>query len=390
MPAPETDSRPARLLSPDYAVQDIETLAAPRLLIFRKLVERNFDLMKGYLEEVVPGSGFQHLASHAKTHKCQWATQLSLERGVQDFKCSLNELDMLLAAGVPRVFIAYPLLPTEADRVATAIRSHPGTKITVQVARSAQADALARAAKRHGVEFDVLLDLDVGGHRTGLQPNEAVPLARQLTSDERYRALHITGLHAYDGHNASSDQKDRDAVAVQVARTTLECRRGLLDAGIPAHRIITAGSPGFIPLLREFKKVHDTDADVLVSPGTWIYWDSNYDARMPGLFCVAAALYGRVMDLPSKGLVTLNLGHKRWSIDQGPPQYYSVPGLEFVAATEEHTVLRTSEGSPLEFNDPVLFAPRHVCPTINLWGHFSLIGPDGQIEAELPVTARNP
>lgn len=379
----------ARLASPDYALRDIASLETPRLLVFRELVERNVELMRKHLESVVPDSGFQHLSTHVKTHKSQWVTQLSIERGIKDFKCSLNELEMLLEANVPRAFVAYPLLPPEAERVAAAIRKHPRTRITVQVARRSQADALIAAAARHGVEFDALLDLDVGGHRTGLPPGEAVAFARQLAADDRYSAIHLTGIHAYDGHNASSEQSDRDAIAAQVATATLECRNGLVTAGIPAHRIITAGSPGFIPLLREFKRKHKTDAEVLVSPGTWVYWDSNYDGRMPGLFSVAAVLLGRVMDLPSDGLVTLNLGHKRWSIDQGPPQYFSEPGLEFVAATEEHTVLRTNGEANLQFNDPVLFAPRHVCPTINLWDSFSLVGRDGVVESELPVTARN-
>jgi hypothetical protein len=31
-----------------------------------------------------------------------------------------------------------------------------------------------------------------------------------------------------------------------------------------------------------------------------------------------------------------------------------------------------------------------VCPTVNLWEHFAVIGPDGRVEiAESPVDARN-
>ena len=125
-----------------------------------------------------------------------------------------------------------------------------------------------------------------------------------------------------------------------------------------------------------------------------IYRDSGYDRRMPGLFEYAACVLAHVMDRPTRDLLTLNLGHKRWGIDNGPIEVFSEPGLEFVSASEEHTVLRIdpSRGGDVsnQIGAPVLLVPRHVCSSVNLWETFVVLGPDGSIEDPAsPVDGRN-
>ena len=71
-------------------------------------------------------------------------------------------------------------------------------------------------------------------------------------------------------------------------------------------------------------------------------------------------------------------------------ELFSVPGLEFVGASEEHTVLRQTGGPDLRIGDPVLIAPRHVCPTVNAWESFTVVREDGSVEATaVPVSGRN-
>jgi D-serine deaminase-like pyridoxal phosphate-dependent protein len=156
------------------------------------------------------------------------------------------------------------------------------------------------------------------------------------------------------------------------------------------ERIVAAGTPGFLTDLEVLLSL-GLDAEVQVSPGTWIYWDSICEEKLPGLFTFAALLLAKVMDVPGDDLLTLDLGYKRWAFDHGPVSVFSAPGLEFVSASEEHTVLRARDGGRRPgYGEPLLFAPRHVCPTVNLWESFTLVGPHGEVEAEsLPVSARN-
>ncbi|MBC6948323.1 hypothetical protein DWB58_10360, partial [candidate division KSB1 bacterium] len=127
-----------------------------------------------------------------------------------------------------------------------------------------------------------------------------------------------------------------------------------------------------------------------VSPGTWIFWDSNYERLAPGEFEIAAVILAQVMDIGQPHRFTLNLGHKRWSVDSGPVRFFSRPGLKFVSVSEEHTVLAHEGKETFQIGDYVLLAPHHVCPTINLYEEFSVIGEHGEIEiAASPVDGRN-
>src|SRR5262249_58796121 len=61
-------------------------------------------------------------------------------------------------------------------------------------------DALARAASEDGITLNVMVDVDVGGRRTGVQPGDAaVALARHVL---HRGALRLCGLQGYAGHCA--------------------------------------------------------------------------------------------------------------------------------------------------------------------------------------------
>jgi D-serine deaminase-like pyridoxal phosphate-dependent protein len=373
-----------------HSLAGLDELPSPRLLVYRRLVEQNLALMRAYLEDVSPACGLANLRPHVKTHKATWAAQLQMAAGVEKFKCTPNELDMLLEAGAQDIFVAYPLLPWDARRLADRVRRFPHVRLAAQVGCIEHAETLAQAAREQDVRIDCYLDLDVGNGRTGMPPSEAPALAQTFRSSPRLEALRVIGLHAYDGHNRSPDPAERAACARGCMDAVVSCLRQLEALGFRDLRLVASGSPGFLPCLRDLLVRHQVDAEVDASPGTWIYWDSGYDRILPGQFEIAAVVLAQVMDRPAGDLVTLNLGHKRWAIDQGPVEVFSVPGLEVLRTSEEHTVLRVPSERSLSIGDRVLIAPKHVCSTVNLWEEFTLVGNGGEIEAaSLPVTARN-
>lgn len=389
---------PGNPMPPIPSLQDPEAyplagaleLSTPRLLVFRRHVEENILRMGALLEELAPGSGLTLLAPHAKTHKSLWATRRLLEAGVRTFKCTPNELDLLLEAGAPEIVVAYPLLTHAARHVCRAAASHERSRLLAQVGSMGHAAILAQAAAAEGVTLDVLIDVDVGQHRTGVVPARVLELARALTMGAAGKALRFRGLHAYDGHNSAPTLQERRECSRIAMAEVVACASALERDGIQLERILVGGSPGFVPDLEELLQRHQVSWRVQASPGTWIYWDTGYATKWPGAFAVAAAILARAMDFPGEDLVTLDLGYKRWACDQGPVTGFQRPDLEVVASSEEHTVLRQTGPGRLALDDPVLIFPRHVCSTVNLWERFTLIGPQGAVEElDAPVSARN-
>ena len=93
--------------------------------------------------------------------------------------------------------------------------------------------------------------------------------------------------------------------------------------------------------------------EIIVSPGTWVYWDSQYDNFLPGEFEFAAFVLAQVMDT-GENQITLNLGHKRWAADQGEIQIFSEPELILKSFSEEHTVLYTDKSSQYKIGDYII------------------------------------
>lgn len=374
-----------------YFLGELTELATPRLVVFKKQVEENVRRMRSYLEAIVPGSGFGHLTPHAKTHKSSWVTRKLMDEGVTKFKCTFNELDALLETGVRELLVAYPPLAADAVRIARCARQYPGANVCAQIGCLAHARFLVAAARQYAVEIPCFLDLDVGNRRTGGSLEKLLDLMKRISRDSEFSPLRICGLHAYDGHNHSSDPEERRKCASECMERVARCWQALQVIGFPGERIVVSGTPPFEEDLRELSSRPHLNATVEVSPGTWIYWDTKYDSILPGKFEFAALVLAQVMDVPADDLVTLNLGYKRWAIDQGPVERFSVPGLEFVSASEEHTVLRRGPDAPrLDVGDRLLLAPRHVCATVNLWESFVLMGSEGHVLSEnQPVTARN-
>ena len=375
----------------DLIDKALRSQPGPRLAICRNVVEKNIAHMRTHLEAIVPSSGFRHLRTHIKTHKSSWAMRHMLESGVSKFKVSPNELELALNAGAQSIFVAYPLLQADAIRFANAIATHAKVQLFSQVGSLCHAQILAAAAREVGVKIDYMLDLDIGMHRTGAPAEIAVQLVRDVS---QFPELQFAGLHAYDGHLEGGLTPDE---TLELARPgmdeVLSAVAKLRSAGHNVARVVVGGTPSFLADLKILTDELDEGVDVEVSPGTWIYWDTGYEQLIPGLFDYAAFIYAQIMDRPNANTLTLNLGFKRWGIDSGPIKVFSHPMLKFQSASEEHTVLSINgvsmDDPSLEIGQPVFFVPQHVCSTVNLWGHFVVIGLDGTVESIEQVDARN-
>src|SRR5262249_4272207 len=152
-----------------------------------------------------------------------------------------------------------------------------------------------------GESVDVLLDLDVGHHRTGVAAgDEAADLYERIAKTQGLRAA---GFHAYDGHNVEESAAEREAAVRQLFEPVLALRAAVEARGLPVPRIIAGGTPSF-PFWRRL------DVPGLeCSPGTFFLNDHGYGSKYADLagFTPAALLLSRVISRPSPTRLTLDL-----------------------------------------------------------------------------------
>src|SRR5205823_13632955 len=169
---------------------------------------------------------------------------------------------------------------------------------------------LSRACSAEGVTLDVLLDIDVGQHRTGI---EAGPAAAALYEQvHRSPGLRAAGLHTYDGHNHQESLAEREAAVQRLLEPVLAMRRTLEAKSLPVPRIVGGGTPTF-PVWAKLDL-----PGLECSPGTCFLQDDGYGSKFQDMtFTPAALLLTRVISKPTPTRLTLDLGYK--AIASDPP-----------------------------------------------------------------------
>ncbi len=125
---------------------------------------------------------------------------------------------------------------------------------------------------REGQTVDVLLDVDVGQHRTGIAPGpEAVSLYERIA---RSPGLKPGGLHVYDGHNHIENFAERKATALSQLEPALKLRAALEQQGLAVPRLVAGGTPTF-PIYARLDL-----PGLECSPGTLVLHDHGYGSRI--------------------------------------------------------------------------------------------------------------
>ena len=369
-----------------YTIDNLETILTPRLVVFEDRLDDNIQRMSQLLAKAGTGYTLDSLMPHAKTHKSIWVTRKLINAGIANFKASPNEVEMLLAAGAKSIFVAYPLLKNQALRLAELADQYRDIMFFVQASNTILMEWLMAAARQYDIRWHYFIDVDVGMGRTGIAPDDVQDFYNHVPQSEY---LQFAGIHAYDGHNQSAHPGEREQESQRSMSHVIRIVSEMEKVCFSIPRIVVGGTPSFLFDLEVLAKAR-LDCEIILSPGTWIYFDTKSQAMMPDTFQVAAMVIAQIIDLPGNGTATLNVGHKRIAIDQGPVDYLSIAGARPVQCSEEHTVIALTAGQRVCIGDYVLLSPRHVCSTVNLWDSFIVINADGKIKMRhCPVDARN-
>jgi D-serine deaminase-like pyridoxal phosphate-dependent protein len=342
-------------MNPLYTIHDTSAIFSPALLFYKDLIRRN-------IARAVEMAGQpSRLRPHVKTHKTREIARLELDAGIMKHKCAtLAEAEMLAGCGVPDVLLAYNLVGPNCQRMARLIQAYPHCRFSVLADHPAAARALSEAMTRAGQGVDVLLDLDVGQHRTGIAPGDKAIALYELI--DRLPGLRCGGFHVYDGHNHQERLADRQAAVRDLLGPVLALRERAEKKGLPVSRLVLGGTPTF-PIYAALDL-----PGLECAPGTCFLHDHGYGTRFADLtgFTPAALLLTRVISRPTPTRITLDLGYK--AIASDPPAgkrcvLLNAPDYEPVLQNEEHFVVESPAAGRFGPGDEVYAMPTHICPT---------------------------
>ncbi|HLJ92497.1 MAG TPA: DSD1 family PLP-dependent enzyme [Gemmataceae bacterium] len=352
------------LLSEPFAALD-----TPQLLIDLDIVDSNLSRMMTALRDRPVG-----VRVHFKSLKCAGLARHLAEMGVQSFLCAkLSEAEVLAGAGFHDLFIANQVIgPAKLRRLTELARR---AQVSVCVDDAGNVEELSRAAVSANVQIGVLVEVDIGMGRCGVEPGEpARALARQI---QHRPGLRFVGLQGYDGHlQLVSNPAERRAKCLEGLEQLLATRRLIEEAGIPVA-IVTGGGTG----TWEFVGSHEGMTEI--QPGSFVLMDSAYHAVRPEFGCALSILATVISRRPQ--WYVLDAGSKAISRDFGTPVIKNRSQDRVVKLSEEHTKVETDDPA-IRVGDRLEVIPTHCCATMNLHRNCVAVR-QGRIEAHWPIEA---
>jgi D-serine deaminase-like pyridoxal phosphate-dependent protein len=365
-------------------------LPTPQVLIDHRRVLRNIDRV----QQLASNAGLR-LRPHAKTHKSPVVAHWQLDRGAAGVCCAkLGEAEVFADAGITNIRLPYPVHPSNAARV-TALMDRAAISIIVDhldIARG-WSDVMQRA----GRTLDVLVKVDVGFHRCGIDPGAgAIAFIEQVAA---LRGLTVRGLlsHAGHGYLAGSEQELCD-----VARREAEILTGLRVQAAASGIVLEELSVGATPTLRFSATMAGLTE---LRPGNYVYFDRTQVALgAASLDDCALTVLATVVSKPAANRIILDCGSKTLTSD-GARGITAAPGFGAVILadatappqidesllverlSEEHATVRVTGATALVPGDQVRLVPNHACVVSNLVDAVQLVE-GNEVLATLPVAAR--
>jgi D-serine deaminase-like pyridoxal phosphate-dependent protein len=367
-------------LKPDLGtpVSEIET---PALVVDLDVMERNVEAYAEFARR-----NDCRLRSHVKTHKTPDIARYQDERTGGGIACqTLGEAEVMAYNGLTDIYLSYMVVGRRKLRRA----AHLATKLdrfAVTVDHPTHVRSLQEAAAERDATVGVVVEIDTGLGRTGVDPEDGdvVGLVESITARPNLR---FDGLLAYEAQVKSQAETEADYRRL--------CHEAMDEAGRVVERIEGAGID--VPEVRAggtatswYSGTHPVVTEI--NPGMYPFNDVGEIRARPWAVSrddCAATVLTDVISVPGEDRVVVDAGSKSLSLD-GP--HSPVPkrrdDVAYANASEEHGWIDTSaSGESFAVGDRLEFVVPHVCTTVNL--HDVLVGVrDGHVADVWEVQAR--
>jgi D-serine deaminase-like pyridoxal phosphate-dependent protein len=352
----------------------------PALLLDLQAMESNL----GYMAEFFAKREIK-LRPHVKLHKATpvLAHMQSDPAYTQGLTCAkLSEAECLAQAGLRDILIANQIVGPRKIQRLVSLASY--SEVMVAIENEANAEAISQAAAAGGVQVRALIEVDIGHHRSGVQPFEpTLDLARRIVE---LPGLRFMGLMGYDGHcTMKMPVEEREANSKAANQLLVDASTFLRDAGVEVE--IVSGSGTFtytyavqVPGLTE------------IQAGTYLlndtaFYDAGVTEFQPAL-TVLATIISRQRRPGSENLAIIDLGRKAIDTYYGLPKVKHPRGATVVGLSQEHgRVTLAGEAEALDVGDKIELWVSDANGTINIYDEFHAL--QGEVvEAVWPIPAR--
>jgi D-serine deaminase-like pyridoxal phosphate-dependent protein len=364
-------------------------LNTPAALVDTARMQRNIDLMQSRMNAL--GVAFR---PHVKTTKCLPIAQAQIDAGARGITVStLKEAAQFFAAGITDILYAVGMAAPKLRQAAALIQKGCALKIIADSADSAS--AICAFSSENHVKFDVLIEIDTDGHRSGVQPESEnlLEIGRILAQTS---ALQGVMTHAGASY-ALSTPEALQAMAEQERSRCVRAAQRLREAGLPCPVVSVGSTPTALNAVQ-------LEGVTEVRAGVYVFFDlvmknvgvcSEQDIALSVLTTV-------IGHQAEKGWAIVDAGWMAMSRDRGTQSQahdfgygqvcdlhgQPLPGYLMQSANQEHGIIAgSSNGADIAATFPVgtllRILPNHACATAAQFPEYQAVQGDA-VQATWP------
>jgi D-serine deaminase-like pyridoxal phosphate-dependent protein len=357
----------------------IESLDTPSMIVDLDSMELN---LKKLFSQLLPTG--VNIRPHLKTTKSAILAKRMVEAGAKGgCVAKLSEAEVMCRLGFADLLITCEIIGApKVQRLVELFKEYKDIRIVVDSEEGAS--AIDHALSQSGIAepIQTLIDLDVGLHRTGVQPGlPTLQLARHLATLPH---LKLIGIQGYEGHlqhiHGLEDRKKQCLESMRILKQTA----GNLRAHSYNIEVVTTGGTGTAEFCASVRGVTE------VQPGSFLFLDTDYRNAIGSTnFHHSLTILATVLSTQGPNIITIDAGLKSLTTDSGLAEC-KTPGYTYGVLGDEHGSLMWeagAEGKELKVGDRVEMIPSHIDPTVNLHDVY-YAHRNGIIEEIWPVDSR--
>ena len=367
----------------------LSTLDTPAALIDRSKMQANIARMQQQMNSLGV-----HFRPHVKTSKCLPVVQAQIAAGAQGITVStLKEAEQFFAAGITDILYAVGMTAGKLPKVLALRRQGCQLKIITDNATSA-AD-IAAFGKEHGESFEVWIEIDCDGHRSGIKPDDTAQLLA-VAHVLQAGGMHLGGVITHAG--SSYELNTPEALSAMAEQERAGCVRAaehLRAAGLPCPGVSVGSTPTALA-------AKNLDGVTEVRAGVYVFFDLVMHnigvCRMENIaLSVLTTVIGHQTE---KGWAIVDAGWMAMSRDRGTAKQQRdfgfgqvctvdgdiLPGYTMSGANQEHGII-AREGSAdagiatrFPVGTQLRILPNHACATGAQFPEYHALDDAGKLE----------
>ncbi|MFF7708887.1 alanine racemase [Pseudomonas sp. NPDC007930] len=365
-----------------------EQLNTPALLLDVPRMQRNIERLQARMNRLNV-----RLRPHVKTSKCLPVIERQLAAGASGVTVStLKEAEHCFAAGIRDVLYAVAMAPGRLPQ-ALALQNR-GCRLAVLTDSVQGAQAIVDFARAQGAQFEVWIEVDSDGHRSGLPA--AAPALLEVATLLHQGGMAIAGVLTHAGSSYElSEPLALQRLAEQERRECVLAAERLRAAGLPCPGVSIGSTPTAL-------SAQNLDGVTEVRAGVYVFFDLvmlNVGVCQPEdlALSVLATVIGHQLD---KGWVITDAGWMAMSRDRGTQRQQRdfaygqvctaagewIEGALLHSANQEHGIVTVAgvENRLLLERFPVghrlRITPNHACATGAQFPFYSAVNAQGEVE----------